>query len=691
MNKYPATCHTSKMTKIQSKNSVSKGLNYIADKDRTKESYDLAKQEKFEYQDSIQEPVKDIKNYINYMNNKAKVYDKETKQYLITSLNCDNTLYVNEEFREIERLYHSHKNENLPKNKRPNEAFQLYINFNGHNVKPSKVHEISTEIAKRICGNEYKCLISTHTNTNNYHSHILINAYNNDGWHKLKEELKIGLKWQRISNIVALENGCDILMTFNEKSNIEENETENIEEPKPKYRTKNEKQTSIKNKLGKDILMHDINNTLKNPKITNWQEYVAEMKNKGWQFDKNKSNTIIYYKQNFMTTTKNGTMRGFIRESRLGTQYTKKYIEKYLNSKRDNYYIIHKINKINFNRITPPLLKDKLMNNRIPIVFRFVKMIIKLVKTLIDNEYELILKNPQQEYEIKQNTQLLKTKLKQLENLEKKLTEYNLLHPNQTIENDTDIKIIKNKLLKDYKHFESELKNFDKVRTINSILNSIKEIESNKDLIDKYNLYETFYTDISNININENLAKLDPMNAKTKSRLYNAIHNSNYILTTPFNQLTESKAKELIYFLSNEKKSRGNKIPTNLVGNNFPQDTSQQYEHLSISGKQFPTELCPKNLYNLYKKQQIEQKRTKNNDNLIQEQNKYKEFKAKNNITDTEYDKILKLKNHIYKTKSFGISNFNELENIKNILTNKINLLNEINENFKETKIILNS
>ena len=691
MSNYPATCHTSKMTKIQSKNSVSKGLNYDSDKTRTKESFDLARQEKYEIQDSIQQPVKDINNYIKYMNNQAKVYDPITKKYLITSLNCDNTLNVNEEFRQIEQLYHSHKNENLSKDKKPNEAFRLYINFNGHNIQAHKVHEISTEIAKRICGNEYKCLISTHTNTNNYHSHILINAYNNDGWHKLKEELKIGLKWQRISNIVALENGCDILMTFNDKSDINNTENENIEPPKPQYKSKNEYQTSIKNKLGKDILLHDINETLQNPNITNWQQYVSEMQIKGWQFNKNKANTIIYYKQNFMTTTKNGYMRGFIRESRLGVQYTKRYIEQFLKSKQNEYYISNKIKKINYNEITP-FLKDKIMTNRLPLVFRVIKLMIKLVKNLIQNEYEIILKNPQQESQIKQNTILLKAKLKELEKLEKDLNQYNLLHPNHIIENDTDLKIIKNNLLKQYKIYENELKNFDKIKNINDIMNSIKEIETNKELIQKYNLYDTLYQDISNININENLAKLDPMNPKTKSRLYNAIHNSNFILTTPFNQLTESKAKELIYFLSNQKK--------NPVGTLLPQDKSWEYyshnyklyknnEYMQFRGNIIPTELIPKNQYNSYKTQQNKQKRTKNNDNLIQEQNKYKIFKANNNIRDNEYDKILKLKNHIYKLKSFGINKIDEIDNIKNILNNRINILNETKESFKETKLNL--
>ena len=150
MSIYPATCHTSKMTKIQNKKSVSKSLNYDSDKIRTKESFDLAKQEKYETQDSVYEPVKDINNYIKYMNNEAKVYDEFTKKYLITSLNCDDTLRVNEEFRQVEQLYHSHKSENLSKDKKPNEAFRLYINFNGHNIKAHKVHEISTEIAKRI-------------------------------------------------------------------------------------------------------------------------------------------------------------------------------------------------------------------------------------------------------------------------------------------------------------------------------------------------------------------------------------------------------------------------------------------------------------------------------------------------------------------------------------------------------------
>ena len=72
MSNYPATCHTSKMNKIQNKASVSKGANYDVDKVRTAESFDKAQKEQennsYEIQDSIQQPVKNIENYMKYMN-----------------------------------------------------------------------------------------------------------------------------------------------------------------------------------------------------------------------------------------------------------------------------------------------------------------------------------------------------------------------------------------------------------------------------------------------------------------------------------------------------------------------------------------------------------------------------------------------------------------------------------------------
>lgn len=710
--RYPLTSHTSKMSKIKNKSSVSKGLNYDKDINRTKESLDEAKYKQeinnIENQIEIQEPVKEIQNYINYMNNEAKVYDKETNKYLISALNVDNILNVNNEFKEIEELYHSHKKESLSKNKTPNEAFRLYINFNGHNIKASKVHEISTEIAKRICGNEYKCLISTHTNTNNYHSHILINAYNNDGWHKLKEELKIGLKWQRISNIVALENGCEILMSADDKKNIEEK----LQLPKYNYKSKNEKQTSIKNKLGKDILINDINDILKKDHIRSWQDYVFEMKKIGWQFDKNRNNTIVYYKQNFMTKTKNGLMRGYIRETRLGSQYTKKYIEKFLNQKENSIYIIHKIKKINYNKITPKISQDKLFNSRLPLIFRIIKMLINLIKILIDNEYEIIEKNKDQINQIKNNTIELKIKLKQLENIEKKLQEYNFNHPNHIIENDTDLKILKNQTLKKYKQLESQLKNFDKYKNIKSILDSIKIIENNKNIIEKYDLFNLLYQDISDININENLAKLDPMSAKTKSRLYNTIHNSKYNIIKPFNQITETKAKELIYFLSNEKLRgtnsptsnpiRGTNSPTsdkvvgqsvpqvNSHGTNSPRSESSRGTNSPTSeqsvGQIVPQELCKKIEFYAIKQKEAKIQRSRYNDNLKQEQKKYAKLKVNNKISDKDFDAIMNIKKDIYKLKVFGIKDYDDSQNIKNILNNQLNNLNELNESFKETK-----
>ena len=710
MSNYSPSVHTSKMDKIKSKQGVNSSMNYNNNISNTKQIFDLLRnnadtnESVYEEQVNIQDSVKSIKNYMDYMNNKAKVYDPITNSYLISALNCNSVENAMKEFRDTEKLYHSHKKENLSKNKTPNEAFRLYINFNGKDIPADKVHKISTEIAKRICGGDYKAVISTHTNTDHFHSHILINAYNNDGYHKLHEELKIGLKWQQISNMVALENGCDIMLSFKDthdntdilNSNDIDNDiidTENINDTKRTrhFKKKNEYDaTKFHKQIGKITLQDTINKYLEPSNILkydikNYNNLVNTIyRNTGFKTIKNKNDKQnLWYKENFNDIfgidKSTNEQKSFIRESRLGYQYTETYINKYIKQIQNENEIEYKYNKIKHIDFVKTS-RDKIMIYKKPFLFLLIQMVINIIKYLFENQTKIIIKNNRQESIVRENFKLLKQKQKYYENLLSKLETYNILakdnnYNNYKVENIFDLQIAKNNAYKELKQLQFETKNRFKTKNINSLLQAIDNIKTNLNLINKYNLYDIISNNIENANIRENIAKLNPLTPKTKSILYNVMQKSGFVLKYHYNELTEEQARNIISFINNNKK----------VGNNFPllkTDTDTK------SGKQFPT--FPQELYTLkeYITLKKQGKLTENTKKSMQEYNlkQYNEiteiFKNQNHITDNEYKIITKLKPHITKLKSFGLKNLNDIDTLYNELQN----LNDIN-NIKQNRL----
>lgn len=68
------------------------------------------------------------------------------------------------------------------------------------------------EFARRLCGDEFQALIATHLNTNNYHNHILVNAYALDGRHKFKDNYHVYQKFRQIANEISLEYSLPVFV-----------------------------------------------------------------------------------------------------------------------------------------------------------------------------------------------------------------------------------------------------------------------------------------------------------------------------------------------------------------------------------------------------------------------------------------------------------------------------------------------
>ena len=96
-----------------------------------------------------------------------------------------------QEFSLIEKLYHAHKSEKLAPGQIPNQAFHIILSYKGTDTNPEMVHEMGCEFARRLCSDEFQAVIATHLNTNNYHNHILVNAYALDGRHKFKDSYHV--------------------------------------------------------------------------------------------------------------------------------------------------------------------------------------------------------------------------------------------------------------------------------------------------------------------------------------------------------------------------------------------------------------------------------------------------------------------------------------------------------------------
>ncbi len=57
-----------------------------------------------------------------------------------------------------------------------NVAYHGYQSFQTGEATPEEAHKIGMETAKRMWGNEYEIVVTTHLNTDNVHNHFVVNS-----------------------------------------------------------------------------------------------------------------------------------------------------------------------------------------------------------------------------------------------------------------------------------------------------------------------------------------------------------------------------------------------------------------------------------------------------------------------------------------------------------------------------------
>ena len=166
-------------------------------------------------------PVKDrLKEVIDYAENPDKTIDKK---YVDSDLYAA-LRYVSNDKKTDERMYVSGINcnakrayERMTATKKRfgktggNVAYHGYQSFQAGEATPEEAHKIGLETARRMWGNEYEVVVTTHLNTDNVHNHFVVNSVSFQTGRKFENHISDHYRLRAISDAVCLEHVKSIL------------------------------------------------------------------------------------------------------------------------------------------------------------------------------------------------------------------------------------------------------------------------------------------------------------------------------------------------------------------------------------------------------------------------------------------------------------------------------------------------
>lgn len=92
-----------------------------------------------------------------------------------------------------------------------NVAYHGYQSFESGEVTAKEAHEIGMETAKRLWGDEYEVLVTTHLNTENIHNHIVVNSVSFKTGKKFKNKISDHRRMREISDEVCREHNKSVI------------------------------------------------------------------------------------------------------------------------------------------------------------------------------------------------------------------------------------------------------------------------------------------------------------------------------------------------------------------------------------------------------------------------------------------------------------------------------------------------
>lgn len=166
-------------------------------------------------------PVKNrLKEVIDYAENPDKTIDKKcvdsdlyaALQYVSDDGKTDQKMYVSGINCNAKRAY-----ERMTATKKRfgktsgNVAYHGYQSFQTGEVTPEEAHKIGVETARKMWGDSYEIVVTTHLNTDNLHNHFVVNSVSFKTGRKFENHISDHYRLREISDTVCLEYGKSIL------------------------------------------------------------------------------------------------------------------------------------------------------------------------------------------------------------------------------------------------------------------------------------------------------------------------------------------------------------------------------------------------------------------------------------------------------------------------------------------------
>ena len=203
-----------------------------------------------------------------------------------------------------------------------NVAYHGFQSFKPGEITPEEAHAISMETVKKMWGDEYQIVVTTHLNTDSLHNHFVINSVSFKTGRKFENHVSDHYRLREISDAICAERGKSVLR----------NATFYGGEKDAYWAHKEGKLTH------RDILRRDVDEAIS--KTTTYNSFAQYLRNLGYEFrrDANGNNPSLIAK---------GWNRP-VRLKSLGAQYTPEAIHDRLlvnHSKPELYVVVYPVRK----------------------------------------------------------------------------------------------------------------------------------------------------------------------------------------------------------------------------------------------------------------------------------------------------------------------------------------------------------
>lgn len=127
----------------------------------------------------------------------AEDEEKTEQQFYVEGINCDPS-YARDQFITVKMQYG--KTDGI-------QAYHGYLSFKEQDITPELAQKVGMEFARRVWGERFQIIVTTHLNTNHLHCHFVINSVSFKDGKMLHGDEKAWFKFRHIADEVCRENG----------------------------------------------------------------------------------------------------------------------------------------------------------------------------------------------------------------------------------------------------------------------------------------------------------------------------------------------------------------------------------------------------------------------------------------------------------------------------------------------------